>query len=355
MTSVPDKIATWQMIQPATRDKKTGETIPGRFELVEMPMLELTSGEVLVEIAGCGVCDTDLSFFYDSIPTAGNLPLTLGHEISGTVVAGETSWLGKEVVIAGNGTIIQGGFSSHIAVPGGNLCEITNRGSIPLEHMAAVADTVATAFQAARKASISIGDHVIVIGAGGRGPFIVQMAKVFGAATVMVVDVIETRLHRLLTCGADVVINAAGKTPTEMAAEVRHLQETKGLAAFGWKIFETTGTKSGQQTALALLGKAGRLIHVVSGTATAEYNSKHLIELDAEIIDTLGCPLEDFPLVLEIVTSGKIILNPFVQTRPMSWIREAFAEVRRTPLDRHTILTTDDMGLEDYPEPKSCR
>ena len=63
MTAVPDKIVTWQMVQPATRDRETGKTIPGRLELVEIPVPDLTAGEVLVEIAGCGVCQTDLGFF----------------------------------------------------------------------------------------------------------------------------------------------------------------------------------------------------------------------------------------------------------------------------------------------------
>ncbi len=355
MAFIPDTIATWRMMQPETRDRATGEIIPGRFELMEIPAPELAAGEVLVEIAGCGVCESDLGFFYDGIPTAGIPPVTLGHEISGIVVAGETSWIDKEVVITGYGTGIHGGFASHIAVPAGNLCEITHRGNIPLEHMAAVADTVAASFQAARRAAVAVGDNVVVIGAGGRGPFIVQMAKAFGAATVMVVDVVDSRLHRMLTCGADAVITAAGKSPEEMAAEVRHLRETHGLPTSGWKIFEATGTSSGRETAVALVGKGERLILVASDTAAVEYAMSPFPVLDAEIIGIDGCPPDDYPQVLDMVTAGKIVLGPFVQTRPMSWIREAFAEARRTPPDRHTILTADDIGLEDCPEPKSCR
>jgi len=44
-------------------------------------------GDVVVEISGCGVCHTDLGYLYDGVRTNHQLPLTLGHEISGTVVA----------------------------------------------------------------------------------------------------------------------------------------------------------------------------------------------------------------------------------------------------------------------------
>src|SRR5665811_2451582 len=58
--------------------------------------------EVVIEIAGCGVCHTDLGYFYDGVRTNHALPLALGHEISGRVVAagpGAESWLGKAVIV----------------------------------------------------------------------------------------------------------------------------------------------------------------------------------------------------------------------------------------------------------------
>ena len=58
--------------------------------------------EVVVEVAGCGVCHTDLGFYYDGVRTNSELPLALGHEISGRVVAagdGAGDWLNKAVII----------------------------------------------------------------------------------------------------------------------------------------------------------------------------------------------------------------------------------------------------------------
>ena len=69
---------------------------------VEFEPTEPDDGEVLVEIAGCGVCHTDLGYFYDGVRTNHCLPLALGHEISGTVVAtgaGAETWLDQTVIV----------------------------------------------------------------------------------------------------------------------------------------------------------------------------------------------------------------------------------------------------------------
>ena len=60
------------------------------------------SDDVVVQIAGCGLCHTDLGFISGNVKTNAELPLILGHEISGTVVAaGQTheSLIGKNVII----------------------------------------------------------------------------------------------------------------------------------------------------------------------------------------------------------------------------------------------------------------
>jgi 6-hydroxycyclohex-1-ene-1-carbonyl-CoA dehydrogenase len=60
------------------------------------------AGEVVVEVAGCGVCHTDLGYYYDGVRFNHPVPLTLGHEISGRVVAagsGAEEWQGKAVLI----------------------------------------------------------------------------------------------------------------------------------------------------------------------------------------------------------------------------------------------------------------
>ena len=217
MGSVPEKIWTWQMTSPFKKDRETGVETPGKLEKTQIAVPELNPGEVLVEVAGCGICHTDLGYFYHGVPTVNAPPLTLGHEISGIVVDAADdaqSWKGKEVIIPavmpcrkcylcktgrgnrclaqkmpGNSMGIYGGFSSHIPVPAIDLCEVKNRGGIPLEKLAVVADAATTPFQAAKRADVQVGDNTIVIGVGGVGQYMVQVLKALGAATVVAIDI----------------------------------------------------------------------------------------------------------------------------------------------------------------------
>ncbi len=93
----PTSIKSWQMVKAAP-DGNNGSSAR-ELACRDLPMPQLKAGEVLVAVAGCGVCGTDLGYLHQGIPTVTRPPLVLGHEISGTVVAGESWWLGKEVIV----------------------------------------------------------------------------------------------------------------------------------------------------------------------------------------------------------------------------------------------------------------
>lgn len=366
MSGLPKKIQTWQMVQPYAKDKESGEQIEGKLERVEIEVPELGPEEVLVEVAGCGVCHTDLGYFYDGVPTVNKPPLTLGHEISGTVVAGDKAWLGKEVIIPavmpcrkcelcktgrgnrclnqkmpGSSMGIYGGFSSHIPVPSIDLCAVGDRGDIALSHLAVVADAATTPYQAIQRSRFERGDHCIVIGVGGVGQYLAQQLKALGAKTVLAIDVNEQRLQSMRDYGVDGVVNARDKSSKEVANEVKAYRKEHNLPAYGWKVFESSGTRPGQETGLALLSFTGKLIIVGFGPHKVDYMLSRVMAFDAEIIGTWGCLPEYYPKVLDLVLSKKITLEDFVQLRPMSRIAEAFAEAHATPPEKRIILTPD--------------
>ncbi len=363
MASVPDKIQTWQMVKPTEKKKETGEVIPGVMKQTQIPVPDLQSGEVLVEIAGCGICHTDLGYFYDGVPTVNKPPMTLGHEISGTVVAGDEDWIGKEVIIPavmpcrkcylcktrrgnrclnqkmpGNSLGVYGGFSSHIPVPSIDLCEVRDRGKLDLSHLAVVADAATTPFQAARRADLQVGDNVVVIGVGGVGQYMVQIAKALGSANVIAIDIDDDRLEKIQRYGADEIMKAKGKSTKDMVDEFKKIRKNRGLPGYGWKIFEATGTKPGQETALSMLSFIGKMIVIGFGMHKVEYSISRLMAFDAEIIGTWGCLPEYYSPVLEMVLSGDIQIEPFVQTRPMSKIEEIFEEVHTQTPDKRVVL-----------------
>jgi len=356
MAKIPDKIETWQMVEP------------GKLARTSVAVPEIHPGEVLVEIAGCGVCHTDLGFFYDGVPTVNKPPLTLGHEISGTVIAGDDKWLGKEVIIPavmpcnecpicaagrgnrclsqkmpGNSMGIYGGDSSHIVVPAQDLCPVGNRGDLPLEHLAVVADAITSPYQGGTRAGLKAGDLTIVIGVGGGlGCYMAQICSALGAKEVVGIDVVPEKLERALKYGATHVINSKGKSARDVRDEFRSYCKEKGVPYnYGWKIFEWSGTAAGQEIALELLSFISILVIGGYGMQKNEYQLSRLMAFDADIRGTWGCLPKHYPAVLKMVLEKKIKIEPFIETRPMSQIQQAFEDAHSGRLEKRIILTPD--------------
>ncbi|HYA60110.1 MAG TPA: 6-hydroxycyclohex-1-ene-1-carbonyl-CoA dehydrogenase [Burkholderiaceae bacterium] len=353
---VPTHIDTWQM------------TEPGKLARTRLPMPQLRPEEVVIRIVGCGVCHTDLSYFYMGVPTVQKPPLSLGHEIAGVVIGGAEQMIGREVIVPavipcgqcelcrsgranrclaqkmpGNSMGIYGGFSSHIVADARFLCVVTERGTTPLEHLSVVADAVTTPYQAAIRADLKSGDRVVIIGAaGGVGSFMTQTAKAMGAGAVIGIDINEEKLQKMTHYGADFVVNPGGRSAKDIKELIKGFCKERGIPAnTGWKIFEVTGSKPGQELALALLSFVGKLIVVGYGTEETSYMLSKLMAFDAEIIGTWGCPPERYPQVLAMCLDGRIQLAPFVETRPMSRIAETFEEAHHGALKKRVILTPD--------------
>ncbi|HEV2551282.1 MAG TPA: 6-hydroxycyclohex-1-ene-1-carbonyl-CoA dehydrogenase [Stellaceae bacterium] len=327
----------------------------------------LTAGEVAVEVAGCGVCHTDLGYYYDGVRLHHELPLALGHEVSGRVVAagaGAEGWLGKSVIVPavlpcgecelcrrGRGTIcrrqkmpgndIQGGFASHIVVPARGLCAVDatrlEAAGLDLADVSVVADALTTPYQAVKRAGVWPGSLAIVIGAGGVGGYAVQIAKAFGA-TVVAIDVDPEKLAAVARCGASFTLNAremdgrALKNAIQAFAKERRLPETE------WFIFECSGTAAGQLSAYGLLVHGATLSVVGFTLEKVELRLSNLMAFDARAIGNWGCPPELYPAALDLVLEGKVQIKPFVERRPLDEINAVFGAVHRHELKRRVVL-----------------
>lgn len=324
-------------------------------------------GEVVVEVAGCGVCHTDLGFYYDGVRFNHTPPLTLGHEISGRVVAsgaGAEAWQGKAVLIpavipcgvcdlclSGHGTIcrqqrmpgndIQGGFATHIKVPARGLCPVDEKklaaAGFALADISVVADAVTTPYQAVVQAKVSSGDLAIVIGIGGVGGYAVQIAKAFGA-TVVAIDVDQAKLDNMAKYGAGLTINAREVQGRDLKKAIQSFVKEKGLPETCWKIFECSGSAPGQDTAFGLL-TFGSTLSVVGFTMDKiELRLSNLMAFHASALGNWGCLTELYPAALDLVLDGKIALAPFIEKHPLDNISQVFAAAHEHKLTRRAIL-----------------
>jgi 6-hydroxycyclohex-1-ene-1-carbonyl-CoA dehydrogenase len=324
-------------------------------------------GEVVVEIAGCGVCHTDLGYLYDGVRTNQPLPLALGHEISGRVVqAGEgaADWMGKAVIIPAvlpcgecdvckrglpnicrkqkmPGNDIHGGFGTHIVVPARGLCLVDEdrlaKAGLALADVSVVADAVTTPYQAVIRAGVRPGSLAIVVGVGGVGGYAAQIAKAAGAK-VVAIDVDPAKLEAIGKHAASLTLNAREHDQKALKARITEFAKAEGLPLTEWFIFECSGTAPGQLTAYGLL-TFGATLSVVGFTMDrVEVRLSNLMAFDARAIGNWGCPPESYPAALDLILDKKIELAAFVEQHPLADIERIFADVHAHKLTRRAIL-----------------
>jgi len=324
-------------------------------------------GEVLVAVAGCGVCHTDLGFYYDGVRTRHPLPLTLGHEISGRVVAagtGAEQWQDAAVIIPavmpcgecdvckrgmGNictrqlmpGNDMHGGFASHIVVPAHGLCRVDEERlaatELELADLSVIADAVTTPYQSAAQLQIQPGDLAIVVGVGGVGGYAVQIASAMGAK-VVAIDVVQEKLESLLDYGADLILNSRDISGRDLKKAVKTFAKENGLRQTEWKIFECSGTGPGQKTAFGLLTFGARLAVVGFTMDKVEVRLSNLMAFHAQAVGNWGCLPEYYPPALELVMDGKISMKPFVRTFPLAQINEVFRASHAHEIEQRPVM-----------------
>ena len=314
-------------------------TAPETLELRPFALRPAESGEVVVRVAGCGLCHTDISFASGAVRPRHALPLILGHEIAGVVEEAPAPLqhlLGRQVIVpavipcdscelckAGRpnacgrqtmpGNDIDGGFASHVVVPARHLAVLPDdlRGH-SLAELSVIADAVTTPFQAIRRACVQPDDLVVVVGAGGIGTFALQIARALGARTAAV-DIDPMKRARASELGAEWVFDPA-------ASDARSMK--KALAASGvctarWRILEMSGTARGQEVAWGLLPPAGTLGVIGFTMDKPDIRLSNLMALDATAFGSWGCDPRHYREAIDLVLSGDVRLSPYVELRPL--------------------------------------
>lgn len=326
------------------------------------------AGEVVVAVAGCGVCHTDLGFYYGGVRTRHPLPLCLGHEISGRVVAagpGAETWQDRPVIVPavipcgtcdacarGKVTIcpaqkmpgndVHGGFASHVVVPARGLCAVDlaalEAAGLDLASVSVVADAVTTPYQAVTQAGVQAGDLVVVVGVGGVGGYCAQIASAFGA-TVVAIDVDDAKLAAMADGIAALTLNAAAVPPRELKGAIQAFAREHGLRhKSDWTVFECSGTRAGQEMAFGLLNHGGTLSIVGFTMDKVEVRLSNLMAFHARALGSWGCAPDLYPEALKLVLGGRVRVAPFVEKHPLQDINDVFAAAHRGELTRRAVL-----------------
>ncbi len=343
------------------------------LERVDLPPFEPAADEVVVEVAGCGVCHTDVAFAKGEVPTRHPLPLILGHEISGRVVAAgaqAAEWEGRSVIVpavipcgecltcrAGRATICRrqfmpgndgdGGFATHVKVPARGLCPVPDElpSGITLAMLSVVADAVTTPYEAIRRSNLTANDVAVFIGVGGIGGFGVQIAAAMGAA-VVAIDVDRARLDLAREHGASTGFDASRTNPKKLKKAVRSFVRENGRSGIGLKIFETSGTTAGQTTAYNLLDYGAHLAVVGYTSEKIELRLSNLMAFDATARGNWGCPPERYPGALQMVLDKAVVLGPYIEKHSLEHTPAVFAAVANHSVKQRVVLTP-------YPKEKS--
>jgi 6-hydroxycyclohex-1-ene-1-carbonyl-CoA dehydrogenase len=324
--------------------------------------------EVVVAVDACGLCHTDLGFARAHVAPRHALPLVLGHEIVGRVVAaGEAAVrrIGERVLIpavmpcgrcaycrAGRGNAcpsqkmpgndIHGGFASHLVVPSAPLVPIDADLPVPdYRALSVVADAVSTAWQAALRAKLSAGDVAVIVGAGGVGGFLVQIAAALGAH-VIACDVSAPRLEKISAFGANETAVLTGDDVKPLRKQVTAALKARGKTGLDLKVFECSGHPNGQNAAWSLMTHGSTNLFVGYTMDKVSVRLSNLMAYDATAHGTWGCPVEAYPAVLDLVRQGKVQLLPFLEEAPMSEVNACLDAMEAHTLRARMVLVPEN-------------
>jgi 2-desacetyl-2-hydroxyethyl bacteriochlorophyllide A dehydrogenase len=300
---------------------------PGRLEFEEVDEPVPRPDEVIVELGACGICGTDRAIFRGDTPQ--EFPIVLGHEYSGTVVATGSEVLtlseGQRVAIDPNvtcglcsycrrdlphlcsrlsplGIARRGGYAERSAVPERNAHALPD--GVGLED-AALTEPLSCCVRGMQLADIELGDTVVVLGAGPMGCLLIQVARLEGAASIIVSEPMPARRELAASLGADVVLDAG----PQVAEAV--LDRTGGVGAD--VAIEAAGKLATAEAALSLVRRGGTVLWFGVPPASERIQLSPFWVNDNEITirGSFNNPLT-FAASLELIATGRVQVGALI-------------------------------------------
>ena len=356
-----------------------------RVETIRTPRPK--AGEVLIKVAACGLCHSDLHVIGGAI--AFPLPAVLGHEVTGTVVelgpgnehtglevgqnvaggflmpcgqceacaAGRDELCGpffdlnrlKGLLYDGTTRLAaldgepihmysMGGLAEYAVIPSTSVAVAPD--DIDLVPAAILGCAAMTGYGAVRRgADLRFGETVAVVATGGVGTNIVQIARAFGASQVIAIDVDNDKLAPMPGYGATAVVNSVTHNARE---EVLKLTNGKGVDV----AFEALGIPATWTTALDVLADGGRMVPIGlgAGVQTAGVEINRTVRRSQSILGSYGARTrQDLPAVVDLAARGVINYQDVVSRRlPLAEAGAGYAALKNREIQGRAVV---DMSL----------
>ena len=284
---------------------------------------EIGSSDVLIRVAACGICHSD-AHYRAGISKIDNLPVTLGHEVAGTVekVGAEVAnvapgdrvcvhylvhcgrcefctrgleQLCPEVQMIGKHR--DGGYAEFMAVPGKNAFALP--AEISFEVGAVMMCSSVTALHALNKARLRPGESVAIFGFGGLGFSALQLARAIDCGDAYVVEINPAKLAAAAKLGG-VAIDANAGDPVE---QIKDASGGKGVDVS----LELIGSAKTMREAVLCLAPLGRAALVgLTADSMSIFPYPELINKEAEIIGVSDHLASELPVLIKFAGSGKL-------------------------------------------------
>jgi 2-desacetyl-2-hydroxyethyl bacteriochlorophyllide A dehydrogenase len=295
---------------------------PHRFRIKDQPIPEIESEEVLVRVAACGVCTSD---FHPWEEGGSNLPLALGHEVSGVIeqVGSDANTFkpGVRVAVWATGK----GYAEYVAVKA-EYC--FPAGNVPLD--LALAEPLACAVNAVEMVDVSLGDDVVIIGAGFMGNLVQKLVALRGPRQVIVADTRVDALERASRLGANRIVNPKNES---LETVVKEMTAGRGADV----TFEITGT----QAALVEAGKVTRMSGTIAIVGYHQGENREIplgywnwmaFRIANAHFREVATIMRGMEIGMRLLTSGRLSLDDLVTHRfPLAEIDDAFATAVAKP------------------------
>lgn len=361
-----------------------GEQDPSAMKLEDLKMPVPKENEVLIKVRACGVCHTDLHVMHKDVPFPA--PAVMGHEISGTVVGlgpgfEDESLMGKKVMspfIIPCGTCsfcsvgeedtcepffalnrLKGQYydgATRLQTVGGEELAMYSMGGlaeycvVPKTAVFALPETLGekhfaessilgcmffTAYGAVHNAAeLKAGESVAVIGCGGVGSAVLQIAKSMGCSPIIAVDIGEEKLKAAKANGATHGIDASA----DVVAEITRITEGRKVDV----CFEVIGMKKTFEDAVMSVRDGGRAAYVgIANVSTkAEVPITHMVRRRISLRGSYGARAsQDVPPLLEMAAKGDIdIESPITQRFSLEEAGEAYKNLQDRKIIGRAII-----------------